>query len=102
MNGVSTPRFLALVACVVALAIAACGADVDLGGATPDAGFADGTGVDSAAEHCGDLVGPDVTSTCRACDASADACQPNGCYGGYWCDPDERDCRTPPNLAHCN
>jgi hypothetical protein len=51
-------------------------------------------------EHCGnDLDGPGVTSTCEACGTDADDCQPNGCYGGYWCDSDKKECVTPPTTC---
>jgi len=51
-------------------------------------------------EHCNtDLDGPSVTSTCKACGTDTDDCQPNGCYGGYWCDEDKSDCVMPPKTC---
>jgi hypothetical protein len=51
-------------------------------------------------EHCNtDLDGPGVTSTCKACGTDTDDCQPNGCYGGYWCDSDKTDCVMPPKTC---
>jgi hypothetical protein len=47
-------------------------------------------------ETCGDLNGPNVSSECKACGKYSNDCQPNGCYGGYWCDEPERDCQPPP------
>ncbi|HEX4515033.1 MAG TPA: hypothetical protein VGH87_20050 [Polyangiaceae bacterium] len=71
----------------------ACGTDVDLGGSAVT------TSDGSATSTCGDLVGPTVEAGCKACNASSDDCQPNGCYGGYWCDIDETDCKTPPSTC---
>jgi hypothetical protein len=51
-------------------------------------------------EHCNtDLDGPGVTSTCKACGSDTADCQPNGCYGGYWCDSDKMDCVMPPKTC---
>jgi hypothetical protein len=51
-------------------------------------------------EHCNtDLDAPPVTSTCKACGTDTDDCQPNGCYGGYWCDSDKVDCVMPPKTC---
>ncbi len=47
-------------------------------------------------ERCGDLVGPTVSAQCHACQAGSSTCQPNGCYGGYWCDTTIRRCQRPP------
>lgn len=44
-------------------------------------------------ERCGDLVGPSVTASCRACHQK---CQPNGCYSGWWCNVETRRCQRPP------
>jgi hypothetical protein len=47
-------------------------------------------------EHCGPLEGPSVTAACTSCDHRGGDCQPNGCYGGWWCDTVARRCRRPP------
>jgi hypothetical protein len=75
------------------LSLTACGTDVDLGGSSPTSG--DGAVV----LQCGDLVAPQVDAGCRACTPSSSDCQPNGCYGGYWCDTPSTDCRTPPKTC---
>ncbi|HSQ64352.1 MAG TPA: hypothetical protein VLM85_14090 [Polyangiaceae bacterium] len=62
----------------------ACGSDVDLGGPV---------------DHCGTLVAPAVSAGCKACNPSSGGCQPNGCYGGYWCDTAKTDCHTPPTTC---
>ncbi len=52
-------------------------------------------------EHCGtNLDAPPVASKCKACNIDTDECQPNGCYGGYWCNSDTVDCLAPPKT--CN
>jgi hypothetical protein len=58
--------------------------------ASPDGG---------AIDHCGSLNGPDVASSCNACSKSSNDCQPNGCYGGYWCNEPARDCTPPPKTC---
>jgi hypothetical protein len=68
----------------------ACSTDVDLGGTTTS----DAATIDAA--QCGDLVAPSTKADCHACNPDASDCQPNGCYGGYWCFPDASDCRSPP------
>lgn len=79
---------------IVALAAAliACGTDVDLGGSGLDDGGLDVT-------QCGDLVAPSVPANCKACSADASDCQPNGCYGGYWCNTTITDCHTAPKTC---
>ena len=73
--------------------LVACGTDVDLGGgAAPD-----DAGIDVT--QCGDLVAPAVDAACRACDRDAADCQPNGCYGGYWCNAIITDCHAPPKTC---
>jgi hypothetical protein len=49
-----------------------------------------------ALTQCGDLVGPMVDAGCHSCGKYTDDCQPNGCYGGWWCNTYQRDCQRPP------
>ena len=56
-----------------------------------------GTGGGSAT-MCGTLVAPSVPAACTSC-ASGQACQSNGCYGGWWCDTATSKCRAQP--ANC-
>jgi hypothetical protein len=51
-----------------------------------------------ALTQCGDLVGPTVDAGCHSC--GTNDCQPNGCYGGWWCNTYARDCQRPP--ASCS
>ncbi len=48
---------------------------------------------------CGSLVGPTSTATCASCTKSTatKTCQPNGCYGGWWCDTATNKCGAPPS-----
>lgn len=50
---------------------------------------------DASAEDgsCGTLVPP---SGPAACTCKAQSCQPNGCYGGWWCDTSTNKCVAPP------
>jgi hypothetical protein len=53
--------------------------------------------VDGAAlDVCGPLNGPPVASQCHSCGRFSDDCQPNGCYGGWWCNTSTRRCQRPP------
>lgn len=70
---------------------AACGTSVDLGGS--------GAAVDGGPLQCGTDVAPSVDAPCRACDKAAAGCQPNGCYGGYWCDAVYGNCEPPPKTC---
>jgi len=73
---------------VLTFLLAGCGTDVDLGGAAP-------TGSDGGTT-CGTLVAPEIDAGCKACSKTSTDCQPNGCYGGYWCDTAINDCNSPP------
>lgn len=48
---------------------------------------------------CGSLAGPTVAASCNSCSPSAEDCQRNGCYGGWWCDTVTRDCERPPTMC---
>ncbi len=66
--------------------VAGCGTNVDLGGSgAPDSGPL----------QCGNDVAPSVDAACRACDKASSDCQPNGCYGGFWCDTVLNNCEPP-------
>ena len=47
-------------------------------------------------EHCGTLESPTTVAACRSCDKDDKDCQPNGCYGGWWCNTASNRCRKPP------
>ena len=71
-----------------------CGAS---SGPTPtgDAGAGPAPGSpDAGSQTCGTLNGPSVPSTCASC--GAHACQPNGCYGGWYCNTATKKCQSPP------
>lgn len=68
---------------------------VPLAGACPTAPGPSGS--DGAPlERCGLLVGPPLDAGCRSCRYD---CQPNGCYGGWWCDTAVRECVRPPKAC---
>ncbi len=46
---------------------------------------------------CADYVAPDTAATCHACNGSSNACQPNGCFGGYYCDTVTTHCVALPD-----
>jgi hypothetical protein len=47
-------------------------------------------------QQCGTLVGPTATASCPSC-AGKSSCQPNGCYGGWWCNTATSRCQPPPS-----
>lgn len=71
-----------------------CGASV---GPMPDAGTGDATTATDAGSSttCGTLVSPDTKAACK-CDPTLHTCQPNGCYGGWWCDTATLKCHAAP------
>jgi hypothetical protein len=85
-----------------------CDAITTVGGAgikacVPNGGVcatASGPDADGAsANHCGALNGPQITSACHSCGRYSSDCQPNGCYGGWWCDTSTRRCERPPKTC---
>jgi hypothetical protein len=74
-----------------------CGTSV---GPASDGGPALPPGCDAAVsaqppDTCGTLVGPNTTAACNSC-GTTHTCQPNGCYGGWWCDTSTSKCHAPP------
>ncbi len=61
---------------------------VDAG--TPDAG----PPVDGG--YCNGLAVPNTPSCCHSCSSGSGTCQPNGCYGGWMCNPSSCYCKSPP------
>ncbi len=49
---------------------------------------------------CSSLVPPDATSCCHSC-AAGQACQANGCYGGWWCNTASCSCQKAPAPSVC-
>jgi hypothetical protein len=45
---------------------------------------------------CGTFEPPSVASCCTSCAVGGGNCQPNGCYGGWWCDSATCRCHAPP------
>jgi hypothetical protein len=50
---------------------------------------------------CGVLAGPTVHAMCHSCTQAQHDCQPNGCYGGWWCNTQTVRCQSPPDPATC-
>jgi hypothetical protein len=48
---------------------------------------------------CGPLYGPNEPAKCSSCGTMT--CQPNGCYGGWWCNTTSMRCQSPPNPSSC-
>ena len=49
---------------------------------------------------CPGLADPTTTAGCSSCSQNSKSCQPNGCYGGWWCNTQTMKCQTPP--LNCN
>ena len=48
---------------------------------------------------CGSLYGPKEPAKCSSC--GGNPCQPNGCYGGWWCNTATNKCQSPPTPPSC-
>jgi len=46
--------------------------------------------------QCGTLVGPAIAGGCPSC-VGKSSCQPNGCYGGWWCNGATNRCQPAPS-----
>ena len=57
-----------------------------------------GTCVDPPSDTCGPLVGPTTAAGCNGCSGGGD-CQPNGCFGGWYCNTDDNHCKPPPDTC---
>ena len=66
------------------------------------------TGTEDAADAgdggllCSDFAAPDTHAGCTCKAADAAACQPNGCYGGYYCYTPKNQCWSPSGYATCH
>jgi hypothetical protein len=49
---------------------------------------------------CPGLADPNTTAGCSSCSQGSKSCQPNGCYGGWWCNTQTNKCQSAP--SNCN
>jgi hypothetical protein len=66
-------------------------------------GTMDMTDEDSGAppsDICGPLYGPNEPAKCSSCGTMSN-CQPNGCYGGWYCNTTTNKCQSPPAPSSC-
>ena len=61
------------------------------GGASGSSGGGSGG---SSGGSCGNLAPPSQSAGCHSC--SGNNCQPNGCYGGWYCNTQTNKCQSPP------
>jgi hypothetical protein len=47
-------------------------------------------------QQCPGLAGPTTAASCTSCTGKPN-CQPNGCYGGWWCNTATNRCQSPPS-----
>ena len=52
-----------------------------------------------AGAGCAGLAPPATPAGCSSCSASSSDCQPNGCYGGWYCDTATDRCQAPPTIC---
>ncbi len=45
---------------------------------------------------CPGLASPQTPASCSSCSKMSNTCQPNGCYGGWWCNTMTTKCQAPP------
>jgi hypothetical protein len=78
---------------VVALA---CGTNVDLGGTADGGDAGDARAASDVGATCVTFAAPTTRASCSGCSRGSDACQPNGCFNGYFCDTSgQPDCKAP-------
>jgi len=56
----------------------------------------DGGTAPPPSNSCPGLASPTTTAGCSSCSSSSSSCQPNGCYGGWWCNTQTMKCQSPP------
>jgi len=49
-----------------------------------------------SSSNCDGYADPSTPSTCNSCKSSSSSCQPNGCYGGWYCDVTTSKCHAAP------
>ena len=67
--------------------------------APPTGDCASGSTGGTTGSSCDGLLNPSTPSSACSCPTSVDDCQPNGCYGGYWCDPVAHRCHSAPDCG---
>ncbi len=45
---------------------------------------------------CPGWASPTTTASCTSCKQGSNGCQPNGCYGGWWCNTNTNKCQSAP------
>jgi len=43
---------------------------------------------------CPGFASPTTTASCSSCKQGSNGCQPNGCYGGWWCNTNTNKCQS--------
>lgn len=66
-------------------------------GGSTSSGGSGSSGGSSGGNTCGTLVGPTTPAGCTSCSQGSSSCQPNGCYGGWWCDTSTNKCQAAPS-----
>ncbi len=49
------------------------------------------------ASTCPGFADPTTTASCKSCGPQKSGCQPNGCYGGWFCNLQSNACQAPPS-----
>ncbi|MDB4937568.1 MAG: hypothetical protein JWP87_4540 [Labilithrix sp.] len=91
-NECATDRACTSVSTVTGDQVDACVARAGECAATPPA-MADSGATTPAA--CPGLVPPPTAASCPSCRGKS-TCQPNGCFGGWWCNTATNRCQSPP------
>jgi hypothetical protein len=53
--------------------------------------------VPSGGGNCSGYAAPNTPASCSSCSSSSSSCQPNGCYGGWYCDLSTKSCHEAPS-----
>ncbi len=72
------------------------------GSPPPGTGTGSGSGsnppcTSSGGGNCAGYAAPNTPASCSSCSSSSSSCQPNGCYGGWYCNTSTSSCHEPPS-----
>jgi hypothetical protein len=54
---------------------------------------------DAGAPSCPGFAAPGETAACKGCKQGSSGCQPNGCFGGWYCNTLTASCQAPPSCG---
>ena len=59
-------------------------------------GGSNDAGAQPPPDSCPGFADPSTAASCTSCKQGSSGCQPNGCYGGWWCNTSTEKCQSAP------